>query len=298
SKNLNALLATITNIFSHTHKEIKFDQEIEAELWNTNIDEAQIELVLFNLFFNAKQAMPTGGSLSLRTKNVTVSDNFGIIHEVTPGRFVKLSVTDTGVGMDRETQRRIFDPFFSTRGMTEGTGLGLASAYGIIRKHEGIITVESEIGRGTTFDIYLPALDREHVETAESATAEVRQGVGTILFVDDEEDLLTGSRRALEGLGYDALVASSGAKALEIYRQNMGRVDLVILDMIMPEMGGGEVFDKLRKLNPSVRVLLSSGYSLDGQAQEIMERGCDAFIQKPFDMETLSRKINEVLIKR
>ena len=179
--------------------------------------------------------------------------------------------------------------------MAQRSGLSLSSTYGIIKNHGGIITVDSEVGKGTTFNIYLPATDEEIVEIKEAPKAEERQGTGTILFVDDEKDVAVVGQRLLEMLGYGVLVASSGIEAMEVYEKNKDKIDLVILDMIMPQMGGGDVYDKLKKLNPNVKVLLSSGYSLDGNAQEIMDRGCDGFLQKPFDSDVMSEVIHAVL---
>ncbi|MEE8433550.1 MAG: response regulator, partial [bacterium] len=193
---------------------------------------------------------------------------------------------------------KIFEPFFTTKEMASGSGLGLASAYGIIKNHEGIITVDSKVGKGTTFDIYLPATDEEKIEIEESPKAEQWKGTGTILFVDDEEGLVNSVRRVLGILGFDVLVASSGNEALEAYEKNMDKIDLIILDMIMPGMSGGAVFDQLKELNPNVKVILSSGYSLEGEAREIMDRGCDGFLPKPFDFDALSEQIQAVLNKK
>ncbi|MEE8396783.1 MAG: response regulator, partial [bacterium] len=234
----------------------------------------------------------------VQSENVTVGDGFAKLHQAIPGRYVKVSVQDTGAGMDQETLARIFEPFYTTKEGGTGSGLGLASTYGIVKNHEGIITVDSEVGKGTTFAIYLPAGDKEVEKILEVFEVEERRGTGTILFVDDEEGLISSGRRGLRMLGFDALVASSGAEAIEVYGRNSGKIDLVILDLTMPGVGGGEVFDKLKELNPKVKVLLSSGHGIDGQAEEIMDRGCDGFIQKPFDLDALSEKIHEVLDRK
>jgi len=203
-------------------------------------------------------------------------------------------VADTGVGMDNETRKRIFDPFFTTKERGRGTGLGLASAYGIIKNHDGIITAQSEKGRGTTFTIYLPASDKT-VSEAKNVPAEPAAGVGTILLIDDEEMILDVGKSMLEKLGYQVLVAGSGSEAVEIYRRQAIEIDLVILDLIMPEMNGSETYDRLKAIDPRIRVLFSSGYSMDGAANEILK--CDAvgFIQKPFDIEKLSRNVRRAL---
>jgi CheY-like chemotaxis protein len=207
---------------------------------------------------------------------------------------VKISVADTGVGIDKEYQKRIFEPFFTTKEMGRGTGLGLASVYGIIKNHGGYINVYSEKNQGTTFTVYLPASEAEVPEEKE-AIASVRRGTGTILLIDDEEMIISVAQELLTELGYQVLIAHSGLEAIEVYRQKNKDIDLVIMDMIMPGMSGGEAFDRLKGINSDVKVLLSSGYSINGQATKILDRGCDGFIQKPFNMKQLSEKIHHII---
>jgi CheY-like chemotaxis protein len=196
--------------------------------------------------------------------------------------------------MDEKTCKRIFDPFFTTKERGRGTGLGLASAYGIIKNHDGIITAQSEKGKGTTFIIYLPASDKP-VREAE-VEPEVRfSGTGTILLIDDEDMILTVGKALLEKLGYQVLVAAGGSAGLEIYRQDRTKIDLVILDVIMPEMNGAETFERLYEIDSRVKVLFSSGYTMDSVAHDILKQGCQSFIQKPFDIKQLSLKIREAL---
>ena len=196
--------------------------------------------------------------------------------------------------MDEETQKRIFDPFFTTREMGRGTGLGLASVYGIIKNHDGIINVYSEMGEGTTFNIYLPASGKELTEERRAAE-EVLKGTETVLLVDDEDIIMDVGSQMLEKLGYEILIARNGKEAINIYKENKEKIDMVILDMIMPGMSGGEVYNKLKEINPGIKVLLSSGYSINGKAKEILERGCSGFLQKPFSIKKLSQKIREIL---
>jgi len=207
---------------------------------------------------------------------------------------VKVSITDTGVGMNERTQKRIFEPFFTTREMGRGSGLGLASAYGIIKHHGGVIEVSSEEGRGSTFTIYLGVSKKKPV-IEKRISILPQKGSETILLVDDQDMILDTCSEALRTLGYTVIPAKSGQEALEIYVHNKGAVDLVVLDMIMPGLSGGATYDKLKEADQQVKVLLSSGYSIDGQASQILERGCNGFIQKPFDIQTLSQKIREVL---
>ena len=219
--------------------------------------------------------------------------------EVEPGKYVKISVTDTGIGMDEATRQKIFDPFFTTKEMGRGTGLGLASVYGIIKNHGGFITVDSVKGEGAAFNIYLPAVETENREpTTESGKEEgVVQGSETILLVDDEEMILDIAKQIMEKIGYEVLTAKCGKEAVDIYEKEKDRISMVALDMIMPDMGGGATYDRLKEINPDVRVLLSSGYSIDGQAREILDRGCNGFIQKPFRLKELSQKLREILDK-
>ena len=213
-----------------------------------------------------------------------------------PGDYVQLTITDTGSGMDKATLERIFDPFFTTKEMGRGTGLGLASVYGIIKSHDGYIDVESEKGHGTTFTIFLPASE-SGVEGDAEADARLIKGSGTLLIVDDEELVLDVGVNMLKKLGYTVLKALNGTEAVEIFEANKDKIKMAILDIIMPDMGGGQVYDKIKAINPEVKVLLCSGYSVDGQAIELLERGCDGFMQKPFTMEELSGKITQIMKK-
>jgi CheY-like chemotaxis protein len=196
--------------------------------------------------------------------------------------------------MDKKTMERIFEPFFTTKGLGKGTGLGLASVYGIIKGHGGYIDVHSEQWKGTTFEIYLPASERE-ITREKEMTEGILPGSETILLVDDEDIIIDVGKQMIEKLGYTVLTASSGKEAMQAYCQNLNKIDLVVLDMIMPDIGGGETYDQLKGINPGVKVLLSSGYSIDGQAKEILDRGCNGFIKKPFDMKSLSRALREIL---
>lgn len=238
--------------------------------------------------------MSGGGDIYLETEIVELSQDFTDPHEVRPGKFARISITDTGVGMDRTTQQRIFDPFFTTKEIGRGTGLGMASAYGIIKNHGGLITVHSNKGEGSTFHIYLPASDKDPIKEKVFAE-ELIKGSGCILLVDDEAMIIDVGKNMLKELGYEVLVARSGPQALEVYEAHRENIELIILDMIMPDMGGGETFDQLKAIDAGSKVLLSSGYSIDSDAKKILDRGCDGFMQKPFDMKELSTKIRDIL---
>jgi PAS domain S-box-containing protein len=291
---LNDLIRKSSDMFGRTKKEIKITRREQDGLWVVDADRGQIEQVLLNMYVNAWQAMPGGGEMTLSTQNMILDELFVKPHKAKPGRYVKISITDTGIGMDEPTRQRVFEPFFTTKGRGRGTGLGLASAYGIIRNHGGFITLYSERGHGTAFNLYLPVSASGAVVDA-ALERQVIRGTETILIVDDEDIVLNVGVEVLKTLGYQVLSARGGPEAIEIYRQKAGEIDMVILDMIMPEMGGGRVFDAMKGINPAVKVLLASGYSLNGQASNILSRGCGGFIQKPFSIIDLSKKIREIL---
>ena len=281
-------------LFGRTRKDIGIHVTHDPELWRVKVDRHQIGQVLLNLLVNAWQAMPCGGDLYLSTENMSIEVDYCRPYRIAPGRYVKVTVTDTGVGMDEKTRQRVFEPFFTTKEGGHGTGLGLASAHGIVKGHNGFINVYSVSGRGTTFNVYLPATDRRTQTEAEEPAA-LWAGTGTILMVDDEAVILDVAQSMLEHLGYHVLTAATGREAIERFRAEHANIDLVILDMIMPDMGGGAVFDRLRDIDPGVRVLLSSGYGLNAQAGAILKRGCQGFIQKPFSLSQFSEKVKMII---
>jgi two-component system cell cycle sensor histidine kinase/response regulator CckA len=292
---LNDLIKQSSELFGRTQKNIGIHRKYQEGIWPVEVDPGQIEQVLLNLYVNAWHAMPGGGNIYIETSNVMLDENDTKPFGVKPGNYVKISVTDTGVGMDKAIQQRIFDPFFTTKEMGRGAGLGLASAYGIIKNHGGIINVDSKKGKGATFNIYLAASEKEIAIQEKKLADEVLKGTETVLLVDDEDMILDVGGDMLGELGYKVLLARSGKEAVEVYSKHKDTIDLVVVDMIMPQMGGGEVYDRIKERNPDVRVLLSSGYSIDGQAAEILERGCNGFVQKPFSVEELSKRIREIL---
>ncbi|MBI5580863.1 MAG: PAS domain S-box protein [Deltaproteobacteria bacterium] len=295
ASDINEIIEKSASMFARTRKEIRVHCQLAPEVWTVEVDRGQIEQVLLNLCINAWQAMPDGGDLNLMTENLFLDENYVRPYKVKPGCYVKITVADSGVGIDKADMARVFEPFFTTKEMGRGTGLGLASVYGIVKGHGGHINVYSEKGQGTTFTIYLPASAREVEAEVRRASATVQKGQETVLLVDDEEMIIDVGRGLLSELGYTVMEARSGPEALEVYRQNSGRIDIVIMDMIMPGMGGGETFDRLKRIDPNVKVLLCSGYSINGQASKIMGRGCEGFIQKPFTLKQLSTKIREIL---
>jgi two-component system cell cycle sensor histidine kinase/response regulator CckA len=290
---LNELVKKTSTIFGRTKKDVAIHRRLNDDLWTVEVDRGQIEQALLNLYVNAWQAMPGGGNLYLETKNLIMDENFSKSFELKAGRYVKLSVVDTGIGMDEKTKERIFEPFFTTKQMGRGTGLGLASVYGIIKNHKGAINVYSEKGHGATFNIYLPASEKEAVKE-KSLSAKVHRGHETILLVDDEKIIIDVTQRLLKKLGYKVLIAENGKMALQLYEKHKDEINLVILDMTMPEMSGKDTFLSLKAIDPKVKVVLSSGYSLNQQVTEVMEQGCLAFIQKPFDIVDLSDKLGKI----
>jgi two-component system, cell cycle sensor histidine kinase and response regulator CckA len=291
--NINEIIKKSSSMFGRTRKEIAIHRKYEKEIWTLEVDQGQMEQVFLNLYVNAWQAMPGGGTLYLETQNV-VLDEHDHPDLDKPGRYVKISVSDTGMGMDEKTRDRIFDPFFTTKGIGRGSGLGMAMVYGIIKGHGGMIHVYSESGHGTTFSIHLPASEKPVVE-GKAFPGKIFTGTETILLVDDEKMVLDVSREMLESIGYQVFAAGSGQEAIAVYMEKKGRIDLVILDMIMPGISGGETFDRFREIDPGIAVLLCSGYSVNDRVQDILDRGCRGFLQKPFTLEILSRKIREVL---
>ncbi|MBN1770446.1 MAG: PAS domain S-box protein [Deltaproteobacteria bacterium] len=292
---LNDLVERTARLFGRSRKQISLHHKPAADLWTVEVDRSQIEQVLLNLMVNAWHAMPEGGDLYLETGNLTLDEDDAKSRGVRPGRYVRVAVTDTGVGMDEATRSRVFEPFFTTKGMGRGTGLGLATVYGMVTSHGGFLTVYSEPARGSTFNVHLPASDRPVVETAGPPAGPVVTGTETILLVDDEVAVRSTAAAMLARLGYTVLAAASGEEALDCFARERNRIDLVVLDMVMPGLGGRETFHRLRALDPGLRVLLASGYSLNGEARELLDRGCRAFLQKPWSLAELSLKLRRVL---
>jgi two-component system cell cycle sensor histidine kinase/response regulator CckA len=291
---INELVLKSANMFGRTKKEIV----IQTQFHNANIvvevDRGQIDQVLLNLYVNAWQAMPEGGTLRLETECVVLGEKICKPYHLPTGRYVHLAISDTGIGMDAKTLQRIFDPFFTTKEKGRGTGLGLASAYGIIKNHGGIINAHSEIGYGTTFNIYLPLYEGS-VANQMSSEEVIENGSETILLVDDEDMIIEVGQALLQRLGYQVIAAKSGKEAIDIVHHSAPHIDLVILDMVMPGLDGGKTFDVIRGIRPDMPVMLCSGYAINERTNHIMRKGCNGFIQKPFNASRISQKIRHVL---
>ncbi|RMG50550.1 MAG: PAS domain S-box protein [Acidobacteria bacterium] len=279
-----------------------FDASIDIEvrkddaLWPVEADTGQMQHVLMNLCINARDAMPQGGRLTIETANVNLSDvDCREWADARPGDYVVLRVSDTGVGIPPEHLPRIFDPFFTTKEVHQGTGLGLSTAYGIVKSHHGFIRVESQLGRGTRFSVYLPAVITAAPSSTESMSVTERQTGGTILVVDDEEVIRDLAKNILRREGYTVLTAESGVEAIHIYEQRGSDIALVILDLTMPKMDGRVCYYKLRELDPQVRVILSSGYGADEIVEDLLTQGVRKFVQKPYRVGDLIRAVRDVL---
>jgi two-component system cell cycle sensor histidine kinase/response regulator CckA len=298
--NLNDTISQFTKMLRRIiGEDIELRFQPSAELSTVFADPGQMEQVLMNLVCNARDAMPNGGDLIIETNNIIVDEIHRRTHPCAKqGTHVQISVTDTGAGMDADTQQHIFEPFFTTKEVGKGTGLGLALVYGIIDQHEGVIDVSSEVGRGTTFKICLPAKAEAVTEAVHEAQPILRGGAETILVAEDEESLQRLLKGMLTGLGYKVILTRDGQKAVEAYSSNRNQIDLVILDMVMPRMGGREAYEQIRTLRNDVPVIFMTGYSAEmAQTRFVVETGA-AFIQKPYGLDALSHKVREALDSR
>ena len=298
---LHEMIDDVIRLLSHTFdKTVRIARRFEADPANVLGDAGQIQQVILNLAVNARHAMPDGGDLVFTTRAVTLTDDSpGRDMDGRPGDYLVVTASDTGCGMPPEVRERIFEPLFTTRNQGEGTGMGLATAYGIVKDHGGWVQVESEVGRGTAFDIYLPAAPAPSREGAPLGTPVETpppvRGTGSILVVDDESVVRDVATAMLETLGYEVIVACSGEEALRYCQANRDRPDLVLLDMVMPGMDGRACFEALRRLDPRARVLLSTGYDRDDRARDMLRQGMLGIVRKPYNMRTLSSAIAKAL---
>lgn len=276
---------------------ITIELRLQENLPTVKGDAVQIEQVLMNLAVNARDAMPRGGTLTISTTGAVLDEAFCTAHaEVNPGSYVLLTLSDTGEGMDEETQKHIFEPFYTTKEVGEGTGLGLAMVYGIVKNHGGYILCSSSSGKGTTFKIYFPASEKTDEPAPKEKTVEGGlAGSETVLIVDDEDYILEVGEEMLSIFGYRVFTVENCRKALEFYRQKKGNIDLVILDLILPGMGGRQCLKEFLKINPQAKIIFASGYSADSSAAELLEEGALGFVAKPFEIKELLKAIRRVL---
>ncbi len=294
---VNAIVADMERLLRPLIGEnVELATKLAVDAGHVRADAGQLEQVLMNLVVNAKDAMPNGGKLTVQTQNIVLDEDHRRGQTfIRPGNYVMLSVSDTGMGMDKETQSRIFEPFFTTKEKGKGTGLGLSTVYGIVKQSGGYVMVQSEITRGTTFHIYLPRVE----EPAEMHTAPVARaaagGTETVLLVEDEESVRQLVRETLSLKGYRVVEAENGEAGLAAAAQHKGKIDLVITDVVMPGMGGRELVKQLAQVRPEAKVLYLSGYTEDAIVSEGTIESGTAFLQKPFTLQNLSRKVREVL---
>jgi signal transduction histidine kinase len=298
---LNALTGNLEKMLRRLLREdIQLVTRFDPQLAQVNADAGQLEQVIVNLVVNARDAMPHGGQLSLQTSNVMLGPGYGPTHaNAAAGAYVLLAVTDTGVGMSKATQERIFEPFFTTKPPGQGTGLGLSTVYGIVKQSGGYVWVYSEIGRGTTFKIYLPAVSMassvSRVEEEREPSPPVAAAPERILLVEDEPNVRRIARRILERNGHTVLEAANGHEALNVLEHRREPIAVILTDLVMPEMGGRELARKVRVVSPMSRVVFMSGYTEDAVLrQNVMEPG-SIFLDKPFTFDTLLRKVREAL---
>jgi PAS domain S-box-containing protein len=297
--NLRGIVANLVSLMRSTFpKMIEIETVFGKDLSSVNADATQIEQVLMNLCINAKEAMPEGGIIKIETRNTFIDEEYSRLHPgAKPGPYVLIAITDTGTGMSNDTRDRIFDPFFTTKGwdFKKGTGLSLPVTKGIVEQHDGWITCESEPSKGTAFRIYFPAIEDSPAVEKPKPLTEIVPGTEKILLVDDEELVRNLGRRILERAGYTALIAGNGKEALEIYGREHREIALVILDLIMPQMGGEKCLEELIKINPEVKVIVSTGHSIDERERDRLGALARGFVSKPYQLEHLLRSVRDAL---
>ena len=275
--------------------EIRVETHFPKDISYVRADHAQMQMVLSTILTNSNEAIEDKGIINITAENKDVDDDFTKQHPgLKPGDYVCLTIKDDGKGMDEETKDRIFEPFFTTK--FQGRGMGMAAVYGIIKSHDGWIYVDSELGKGTVVRIYLPAVEaKEEAKAVKQPKIELATGEGTVLVIEDEELLVFMFRQILERLGYRVLVAKTGKEAVELAKTFDGQIDLALLDIKLPDMGGGRVYPLIMEARPDLKVIVCSGYSIHGPAQDILDAGAEGFIQKPFSLAPFAEKLKEVL---
>jgi PAS domain S-box-containing protein len=296
--NLNQEMGQVVKILERTiPRMIDIELYPGSRLWTVKADPAQIEQALMNLGINAADAMPDGGKLIIQTQNVVMENNHVKKHNnVPPGNYVLLTVSDTGCGMDRKTLDHIYEPFFTTKGIGKGTGLGLASVYGIVKCHGGYIFCESSSGQGTVFKIFFPAIGREEdAEVSFPQETTLLGGVETILVVDDVLDIRMLAAQILQRFGYTVMTAASGEEALQLHSSGEKPIHLTILDLGMPGIGGNRCLRELLAINPFAKVLIASGYCDDDTVKKTLASGAAGFIGKPYQLDDLLNRVRSIL---
>jgi two-component system cell cycle sensor histidine kinase/response regulator CckA len=296
--NLNLVISNLLDFLGKIlAKGIVLDFVGDPMLKTIYVDAIQIEQVVMNLCINASDAMPEGGKIIIKTQNMLLDEiNAKSYQNVQPGSYVLLTVADTGVGMDKQVRERIFEPFFTTKEVGKGTGLGLSVVHGVIAQHNGFIAVDSEMGKGTTFNIYFPAVDRMDLPVETGGTKVAQEGTETILVVEDDPDLRWLMEKFLQNYGYCVILAHDGEEGLKLFEQHAPSIALVIADLMMPKMKGRELYEHIRRLSPTAKVLFVSGYRADQLGQDfVVEKGVE-FLEKPFDLDNLVVIIRKLLV--
>jgi CheY-like chemotaxis protein len=294
---LNSVVSDIDKMLRRLiGEDVELETRLEPHLGSVKADPGQIEQVIMNLVVNSRDAMPEGGRITVETNNTDLDADYAAIHVPTrPGRYVMLAITDTGSGMDAATQTRIFEPFFTTKDVGKGTGLGLATVYGIVKQSDGYVWVYSEVGVGTTFKIYLPRVDEEADLAREQEPSLPLRGTETVLLVEDEASLRELLGEVLQAHGYSVLLARDGAHAQQIAEAHAGPIPIMVTDVIMPGMGGPKIVDLVTQTRPETKVLFISGYSDESIVRYGLNRPGRAFLSKPFAPDVLLRRVRELL---
>ncbi len=299
----NELVKLSLNIFKPTRKDITVHESYDDNLDPVDADQSQLEQIFLNLVVNASQAMPDHGEIFVKTQNMFINENHSFPFEVKPGRYIKVSIKDTGIGMDYETQKKIFDPFFSTKeaGDKKGRGLGLSTVFGIVKNHGGFILVSSEKGKGACFEVCLPVSNNIHIDKVSEESMpfdQLQKGSETILLVDDEEEIVNVGKNYLIKLGYKPLIARNGLEAVEIFKLYKDEISLVVLDLVMPIMNGKETFLQIKKIQKNAKILISTGYTVDDKVEGFLNQGCHGFLQKPFSLNEFARSLRTIIDKK
>jgi CheY-like chemotaxis protein len=296
---MHEVIRSVMGLLRHTvDRRIRIVERLSSSPAIIMGDYVQLQNALLNLGLNSRDAMPQGGELTFTTGIVGPDRKItkGNSEEGQFGRYLQILVSDSGCGMDMQTKLRAFEPFFTTKEAGKGTGLGLASVYGTIKNHNGLIELESELNKGTVFSIYLPLVGNAEALHGDEAP-QIRKGSGLVLFIDDEEYMRIMVVKMLTRMGYSTVTCQDGVEAVEYYKLNHAKVDAIIIDMIMPRMGGADCIKILRQINPAARILISSGFNLVSDTQQIISKGIAGFIQKPFEINELSQALYDTLTR-
>ena len=298
--NVNELLTMTLTIFKPTRKDIIIHETYEEKLYPVDADQSQLEQVFLNLLINASQALLEPGDIFVTTQNIVIKEDHDYPFEVHPGRYIKLTIKDTGIGMDLEIQNKIFDPFFSTKEIDDkkGRGLGLSNVYGVVKNHGGFILVDSEKGKGASFHVCLPASNNipvKEIKEEPQLFEHMQKGFETILLVDDEEEIINVGKKFLKKLGYKPMIARNGLEAVEIFKICKDEISLVVLDLIMPIMNGKQAFAEIKNIQKDAKILISTGYEVDDKIEGFLNQGCHGFIQKPFSLNKFAGALRKIL---